>query len=259
MKDRLPMKFAFTLVELLVVIAVIAILAAILFPVLSSAKRRAQEIQCTSNARQLVLGSSIYSNENGAHAQYDFTGNSGELWMGQDEYSKQKNLFICPLTHPPAPPVPGDPYGAADLTWVWDVTNNYVGSYAFNGWLYDSAQYGGSSHPEYMMSKESLIRFPARTPVFFDAVWVDTWPLETDPPADDLYDGDPNWNGMPRCTISRHAAIPGAAPRAFNTSQKLPGAINIGLADGHVQMVRLEDLWQYYWHLNWATPSPRPQ
>jgi prepilin-type processing-associated H-X9-DG protein len=39
---------------------------------------------------------------------------------------------------------------------------------------------------------------------------------------------------------------------------KLPGAINISFADGHGGLVRLEDLWQQYWHLNWQTPSPRP-
>ena len=248
----------FTLIELLVVIAIIAILAAIMLPVLSTAKRRAQEIQCVSNARQLTLGSSIYAMENGSHAFYDYSGDTGNLWMGMDTYSNQKQLFICPVTHIPVPPIPyGN--GAADLTWLWGDTNIYYGSYAFNGWLYDTATYVGAEYPQFMMSKQSLIRFPANTPVFCDAVWVDLWPLETDPPADDLYDGDPDSEGMTRCTIARHAANAGAAPRVFDTAQKMPGEINLGLADGHVEMSRLENLWQYYWHLNWTIPSPRPQ
>jgi prepilin-type processing-associated H-X9-DG protein/prepilin-type N-terminal cleavage/methylation domain-containing protein len=47
---------AFTLVELLLVIAIIAILAALLLPVLSRAKQRAQRVQCVGNLHQLGIG-----------------------------------------------------------------------------------------------------------------------------------------------------------------------------------------------------------
>jgi prepilin-type N-terminal cleavage/methylation domain-containing protein/prepilin-type processing-associated H-X9-DG protein len=52
---------AFTLVELLVVIAVIAILSSLLLSTLSAAKQRAQGIACVNNSRQMSMALRMYA------------------------------------------------------------------------------------------------------------------------------------------------------------------------------------------------------
>jgi prepilin-type N-terminal cleavage/methylation domain-containing protein len=55
---------AFTLVELLVVLAVIALLTAIMFPALAAARGKAWQAACASNLRQLALANALYAEDN---------------------------------------------------------------------------------------------------------------------------------------------------------------------------------------------------
>ena len=55
----------FSLIELLIVIAIIAILAGMLLPALNRARESAMSAQCSSNLKQCIAGSQLYANDFG--------------------------------------------------------------------------------------------------------------------------------------------------------------------------------------------------
>src|SRR3954467_219436 len=66
MKKNISSKRAFTLVELLVVIAIIAILIAILLPVVIRVKQQAQQLHCAANLRSIGQAMRIYTDQYGS-------------------------------------------------------------------------------------------------------------------------------------------------------------------------------------------------
>ena len=98
-KMRIGKKTAFTLIEILVVIAIIAILAAILFPVFARARENARRSSCMSNLKQLGLGIMQYTQDNDEAypTPYYYNGARAVLWMEHIfPYVKSNQVFICP-------------------------------------------------------------------------------------------------------------------------------------------------------------------
>ncbi|RYX80375.1 DUF1559 domain-containing protein [bacterium] len=96
-------KAGFTLIEILIVIAIIGLLAAILFPVFARARESARRASCQSNLKQIGIALLQYTQD------YDETfpcfyalaysaGITHNTWRALQPYSKSQQIFYCPST-----------------------------------------------------------------------------------------------------------------------------------------------------------------
>ena len=160
-----PKRFrAFTLIELLVVIEIIAILAAILFPVFAKARQRAKQTNCISNLKQMGAAAVLYSNDNDEYVipwHDDSQGGTQGLYYTQIiyQYHKSIEMFKCPADNLDLNIKKGDSRYPGD----------YMTTYGCNWMLCHGANPGA----RLAATKMSRIKQPAGTIIFCDSGYVD--------------------------------------------------------------------------------------
>lgn len=142
-KPILWRRAAFTLTELLTVIAIISLLAALLSPALKNARELARQSKCVSNLRQLGAAVMMYADDNNGRMLCGFTWTPGNFfpwdflsnnnwgdfpssnWLGLQQYAVAADVFQCPSSDPKVFPrkLPFEisAYCVAVGHWTWNV------------------------------------------------------------------------------------------------------------------------------------------
>jgi len=271
---------AFTLVELMVVVAIIAVLIGLLLPTISGARRQAKRTACLANLRSIGQGWSIYLAENKQSLPHVFWYAGGAspdlLWHGfwggiLADQGMPMWKMTCPEAAEPIPGMVGG-WGAANYAWSGEFSTpgsviRYpgaplalstaknptpgayrVGSYAFNNHCAAPSTFGAPNGTGRWGRKVTNIRNGSEVPMFVDANW----------PQIDVY----NWAGQTESSMISPPGTPVALPTdlygkaAWSSSStqhwrfllaRHNRGVNILTVDGSARWVQLEDVFMYQW------------
>ncbi len=205
-------KKAFTLIELLVVIAIIAILAAILFPVFAQAREAARKTSCSSNLKNLMLASLMYTQD---HDELFFFGASqcAGRWVDVIQpYVKNQGILKCPSQAGTLG------YG---LNWL-----NF-------GYWSDCAGGGDFSFPHNVA--QAQVTKPADTIIIGD-----------DPDVPSRYDGNTAWPFQ----ADNYYLYPTETTVGYYLARRHAGGGNYAFVDGHVKFLKADGVAKNYYNQN---------
>jgi len=241
--DRSPCG-GFTLLELMVVIAIVVLLCAIMSPSFVHVRRYVHVTVCRSNLHQLSLAHDMYTSDNdGTFFEYR---NRGIYMDFLEPYHNMDAVRFCPKA--PLDPTWPSNWGSHRAAWTYWTSEKQQGSYGINGWIYSplgrndlGAGAGGRRYgcarnrpfPGAWYAGTYAVTYPSETPTFADCSWVDGWPWDDDLVFDEYtgrYGYDREGHQMSRFVIDRHNMT-----------------INVALIGGQVTTMPLGDLWLLRW------------
>ena len=221
-------KMGFTLIELLVVISIIALLLAILMPSLQAAKQQAKRVVCRSKLNQLLLGWTLYAQDNNneivrgnTYSDFDPT-NTDIGWTtmpaslpgyGYDMLKVPVDEQIEAIRDGAMYPYMETPASYRCPSSAKNEMRTYSCVNPMNGLEWFVSVHQG--HPESFIKKLTKIRQPSGRMVFIDDFarnWDACWAV---------YANERTWwNGVP----GRHL-----------------NGVTIGFADGHSESLKFKD------------------
>lgn len=185
-----------------------------------------------------------------------------KLWGMMERPDK---VWICPAA--PAGPRPPDLApdneisGTVFSAW-WDAwPTDAAGSYGFNEWINYPRQAWDTWLPsdQIFFRTESDIAYPTLTPILADCSTFWRAPRSSDRPPKNLFSPDLEdtlqIGAMKSFCIPRHGSRPNPVPTNWPRTESLPGAVNVSFFDGHGELVKLDRLWQLYWHRDYQLPA----
>lgn len=174
---------AFTLVELLVVISIIALLLSMLMPSLGKVRSQAQATVCLSNLQQIGMAVKLYSNDYNGYFPPAYEAATDTHWWGQKcldkiDHSKgfswpylqsklaKRSVYECPAQRYGTYRLQAKPSGATDdPKWI-------TSTYGYNGYYLTPSESAGWSTliGQRPWQKDTTIIKPASVLVFADTM-----------------------------------------------------------------------------------------
>ncbi len=243
----------FTLVELLIVIAIIALLMAISIPSLQKSRQQARTVLCGSNIRQLFIGLAMYETENGTlphafdnthgfppldgYAGFAAFDRQGWWWFNymDDYFSKskgKKQILWCPSRRLKNSQLSDD-----------ILCGNYGVNQSLS--LCKDSQ-GRKSRAEFigMPFNTNDIPHSAQTLLIVDSGYsiINWWHAADIPPGPLNSSSIEDMAYIPGLEINRNKTLrPGQEQDALN-SRHPNKTVNVGFADGHVVRRKAQEL-----------------